>query len=171
MWCNGVTTHLLLSPQATFYILLTEILFFSPIVRCLTGGDRLGLTTTAVGSGVKLGRLLLAILDNALEFLADLLDSSSAGSTDSSNITVVGVDTDKSRFNGLCLDVLDNDVSWATVLAAVTAAAEELADIDDSVVLDGDSSSSVMLDNLVNCVLSSTSLDQNASSALESDGI
>jgi hypothetical protein len=132
----------------------------------------LRLGTSAVGSGGELwGFTRGGLLVNALEFLADLLDALSAGSRDSGNITVVGVDAYEIGSDTVGLDSGDDDIAGSAVVAAVSAAAEKLANVDNGVVLDGDRSFAVVLDNLVLGILSTATLDEDTSGSLESDGI
>lgn len=126
----------------------------------LAGWEGQSLGAPAVGSGGEFLWVLAAVLLNSLVFLADLLDACSAGSRDGCNIAVVGVDADK-LVNALRLDVLDNDVARATVVAAVSASAVELASSDNRVVLNCDGSTSVVLNDLVLRVLGTASLDKD----------
>lgn len=134
----------------------------------LTGWEsrELALCALAVSSGGHLRRLRASILNDSLELLADLLDGRAARSRDGGHITEVGVDANQVGSNAVRLNILDNDVTWATVVAAVTARAEKLADLHDGVVLDGDGSTAVVLDDLVFGVLGSATLDENAAGAL-----
>lgn len=126
----------------------------------------------AVGCRGQLRRLLGAVLDDALELLADLaLQAGCARARDGSDVAVVGVDANEISSDGLGLDIGQDDISWPILLAAVSAAAEQLADVDDGVVLDGDRSLAVVLHDLVLCVLGATALDEDVARSLESDGI
>lgn len=62
-------------------------------------------------------------------------------------------------------------MTWATVVGAVTTASVQLADIDNSVVCDGDGATTVMLDDLVRCLLGTATLDQDVAGAEGRDGI
>lgn len=126
----------------------------------LAGWEGQSLGAPAVGSGGEFLWVLAAVLLNSLVFLADLLDACSAGSRDGCNIAVVGVDANK-LVDALGLDVLDDDVARATVVAAVSASAVKLASSDNRVVLDCDGSTSIVLDDLVLCVLGTASLDKD----------
>jgi hypothetical protein len=133
--------------------------------------DRLCLSTSAVCSRRDFWALLTSILHDTLEFLANVLDALSTAARDSRNITKVGVDAHQVGSNTVGLDIGDNNVARSAVLAAISTAAEQLSNTDDRVILDGHSATTVVLNNLVLGVLSTTSLDEDASSSLESDGI
>lgn len=102
--------------------------------------------------------------------MAGLLNARSARSRDCRDITVVGVDAGELG-DALGLDVLDDDVARAAIVAAVAAAAVELAGIDDGVVLDRDRTAPVVLDYLVDCVLRAAALDENVAFAKEGDSV
>lgn len=76
----------------------------------------------ARSSRSQLGALLLFLLVNSLELLADVLDAGSTGAADFGNIAVVGVDSNQGR-HVVGLDVLDHNLAraLALVVAAVTA--------------------------------------------------
>jgi hypothetical protein len=82
---------------------------------------QLALSTLAVGSGAQLGGLATGALENTLELLADVLDALSARSRDGSNVSIVGVDADNISCHTVGLEARDDDISWATVLGAVSA--------------------------------------------------
>ncbi len=100
-----------------------------------------------------------------------MLDASAAGPRDVGHIAIVGVDADQVRIHLVGLNVLNHHIAGPTVLAAVTAAAEQLADIDHGVVLDDHSAAAIVLNHLVLGILSSSALDQNVAGALEGNGI
>ena len=101
----------------------------------------------AVSRGRDLARRSVA-LAHTLVLLADLLGNT-ARAADSSGITIVGVDAHKVGGNTVDLDVADHDIAWATVVGTVTTAAVDLADVNESGVLDGHGSAAVMLNDLV----------------------
>lgn len=100
-----------------------------------------------------------------------MLDTRAAGFGDVGDIAIVGVDADQISIHLVGLDVLHHHVTGSTVLAAVTAAAEQLADIDHGVVLDDHGTAAIVLNHLVLGILSASALDQNIAGTLESDGI
>lgn len=102
--------------------------------------------------------------------MAGLLNARSARSRDCRDVTVVGVDAHQLG-DALGLDVLDDDVARAAIVAAVAAAAVELAGIDDGVVLDRDRAAPVVLDYLVDRVLRAAALDENVAFAKEGDSV
>ena len=71
------------------------------------------------------------------------------------------VDANQVRRDSIDADTVQNDVSWSAIVCAVTAAAIELADVDVSAASDGHSATTIVLDDLVNCVLGTTSFDQD----------
>ena len=90
----------------------------------LTGWEagKLSLSTQASGGGGELwGVAGSNLLVNTLELLADLLDTLSAGSRDGGSVSVVGVDTSEIGSNSIGLESSNNDLSWASVVGAVTA--------------------------------------------------
>jgi len=109
-------------------------------------GER-SLCSLAVSRGRDLARRPVA-LAHTLVFLADLLGNT-ARAADSSGIAIVGVDAHKVGGNAVDLDVADHNVAWAAVIGAVTAAAVDLADVNESGVLDGHGSATVVLNDLV----------------------
>ena len=116
---------------------------------CLTSGQlrQRSLGALAVGSSRDLGRRSVA-LAHTLVLLADLLGDT-ARAADGSGIAVVGVDTHEVGGDAVDLDVADHDIAWATVVGAVATAAVDLADVNESRVLDGHGSAAVVLDDLV----------------------
>lgn len=69
---------------------------------------------------------------------------------DGSSVTVVGVDTDEISSDTGELSTRDDDLSWSTILGAVTATTVKLTTTVYGVVLDGDcSGKTVVLDNLI----------------------
>jgi len=65
-----------------------------------------------------------------------MFDARSARTTDSCNIAIVGVDAHDISGNAVCFKPGDDDVSWTTILGAVTAGSEDLPNIDNGIVLD-----------------------------------
>lgn len=103
-----------------------------------TGADLLGL----VARGGSL------VLD------ASLLDGGGARAGDGGDVALVGVDADE-HLATVGLDVLDDDVALAHDLA-VSAAAVQLAEVDDGEAVDGHRAKTVVLDDLVLSALGST---------------
>jgi hypothetical protein len=123
--------------------------------NCLARGEGL-LVDAGIGrtGGDGLG---LAARGDTLELLADDLDGAGAvGSVDGGRVTKVGVDASKELAVG-GLDVLHDDVALSGLLA-VTARPVELAEGVDGEAVDGDGTSTVLLDDLV---LSSGSTSAN----------
>ena len=127
-----------------------------------------GLTLAGTGAG-NLVALTVALADT-LPLLADLLDTRSARALDVGSVSVVGVDANEVR-NTLGLDTGDDNVPGTSVVGAVTAAAVKLASVDDSEVLDGDSTATVVLNDLVLCLLSTATLDEDVTASERRDGI
>lgn len=132
---------------------------------------KLTLITSAVGVGVKL-RAGTAALVHALVLGADLL-CCTARSADDGSVTKVAVDANKVGGQTEGADVLDDNVTGGLLLVvgAVTARAVELAGIDDGVVADGNSTSTVVLDNLVLGLLGTASNDEGVASSENGDSI
>lgn len=122
------------------------------------------MSALAVGSGGNLrGIARCDKLIDTLVFLADLLDALSAGAGNGGGIAVVGVDTDEIGRHTVGLEASNDDVSWTSIVGAVTAGSVKFSNTNDSIVLDGDRSTSVVLDYLVRCGIRSTTLDENTS--------
>lgn len=113
----------------------------------------------AVRSSRDLGRRSIAF-GHTLVLLADLLGNTTRAA-DGSGITVVGVDANEVGRNAVDLDVADHDVAWAAVVSAVATAAVDLADVNESCVLDGYGSTAVVLDDFVACRSRSAALPED----------
>ena len=112
----------------------------------LARGERL---LVDAGVGGTLGNALwLAARSNTLELLANDLDGAGAvGSVDRGGVSEVRVDASKELAVG-GLDVLHDNMALGGLLA-VTAGTVELAEGVNGEAVDGDSSSAVLLDDLV----------------------
>jgi len=86
-------------------------------------------------------------------------------------LTIVAVDADNIRGDALSPEASDDDLSWSSVVGAVTAATVNLTGTGDSVVLDGDRPLSVVLHDLVRSGVGSSTLDENITRAEKRDGI
>lgn len=124
---------------------LIESLQWYRVIR-LTGLDG-GSGVLAVGGRTLGDGLGLAARLGSLEFLADGLDAGSAGAGDGSSSAEVRVDASKD-LSRVGLYVLDDNAARDRVLA-VTASTVELAEVNDSEAIDGNSSLSVLRPVLV----------------------
>ncbi|OSS45038.1 hypothetical protein B5807_09428 [Epicoccum nigrum] len=109
--------------------------------------------------GRHLGAGAVAFVDT-LVFLAHGFGLST-GSTDGSLVTEVGVDADEIRGQTVRAHVLDDDFAWrlGLIVGAITAAAVQFASVHNVVVLDSHGSGTVVLDNLINGLLRSSTDD------------
>ena len=114
--------------------------------RCLGGGDiRAVDAVSAISTGGDARRLVAVGV--ALELLANLVDVSGNRVGDGSTVAIVGVDTGKQVAAGGG-DTVDGDVALVHVVA-VTAGSVQLAEVLDGEVRDGDSTGTVVLDDLL----------------------
>ena len=130
---------------------------------------QLALGALAVGSRRDLGAAAAALVD-ALVLLADPLGGT-ARVVDGGGVAVVGVDADEVRGQAAGADAIEDDVAGASVVGAVAAAAVELTGIDNGEVADGNGASTVVLDDLVGSVLSTTALNEDVACAKSRDGV
>jgi len=130
---------------------------------------QLALSATAGARSANLRAVAGALVD-ALVLLAHLLGGSTAAA-DVCRVAVVAVDTDEIASHTIGLDVLNDDTARAAVVGAVAAAAVELAGVDDGVVLDGDSATAVVLDDLVFGLCGATALNEDVTVAQCGDGV
>ena len=105
----------------------------------------------------------------SLELLADGLDGGSAGTGDGSGSTEVGVDASED-LSVVGLDVLDHDLACERLLA-VTASTVELAKVRDGEAVNGDSTLSVVLNDLVGGRLGTATLDEGVSVTLDGESV
>ena len=74
--------------------------------------------TPTVGDGADLAAVSVAFADSFV-FLTDLLRGTTA-STDGSNITVIAVDANEITGQAIGFDILNNNISWTTIVRAIT---------------------------------------------------
>jgi hypothetical protein len=137
----------------------------------LTGRQlgKLSLTSQTVSSSADLFTITVSLL-NTLVFLANLL-SNTARVADGSSVAVVGVDAGEVRLERVGADIGHNNVTRTTIVGTVATAAVEFADIDNSIVADSDSSTAIVLDDLIIGVLGSTTLNEDIAGPEGRDGI
>lgn len=126
---------------------------------------------SVLAGGARTGAEQLGLLagDGTLVLAADLLDRGSASASNGRFVTLVRVDASE-ELAVVGLDVLDDDVAGAHLLA-VTARSVKLSEVNDSEAVDGNSTKTVVLDNLVGGSSSTTSLDESVAVTLEGKGI
>lgn len=137
----------------------------------LTGRQlgKLSLTSQAVSSGADLLTLAVSLL-NTLVFLANLL-SNTTRVANGSSVAVVGVDAGQVGLERVGADIGNNNVTRTTIVGTVATATVEFADIDNSIVTDSDSSTAIVLDDLIVGVLGSTTLNEDIAGSEGRDGI
>lgn len=112
------------------------------------------LASSAGAAGASLG---LGAVSDTLELLADDLDTGGAGVGNGSSVTHVGVDA-REDVTGLGVDTVEGNVALGH-LVAVAAAAIKLAEVLDEEAGDGESTATVVLEDLVLSTLSTATDD------------
>lgn len=130
---------------------------------------RLDRRVTASVAGTRANLLGLVAGGGTLVLNADLLDGRSTSTGDVGDVTLVGVDSGED-LSVVGLDVLDNDVASAHLLA-VTARSVELSEVNDGESINGDRSETIVLDDLVLSTGSTTALDESVTVTLEGESI
>ena len=121
--------------------------------RLASGEIGLSVDARSAGALADLNRLITSLV--ALVLSADLLSVGDAGVGDGSSVAIVGVDTEKAGGAAFSNDAIESDVTLEHLLA-VTAGPVEFAEVADVEAGDGDSATTVVLDDLVGSALGTT---------------